>query len=250
MRGSWRAVALYPPSWMAMAAVLVAVGAILIVLEPSPVLSVVAIIVGILAVIAWPVTLSATGTLAEISAPSDEPSTVSEVEVLVLADRLDRLDGRRPSDQLRDIRRSYDRIEFLLDRRRAAGDPVYERYRSDAERLYLAVIARLHMVLADATDTDAAAGTVSEPATGTNMQPTEDLAGHADVAHDARVTNGPEDGSESTSADDSLAQNDVVIAAMERASRELGRVQVGQSTRDAADALEAIRALAGSQSEW
>lgn len=243
MRGSWRAIALYPPSWVAMTAVLVAVGAILSVLEPSPVLSVVVVVVGIVAVMAWPVTLSATGTLAQISAPSEEPSTISEAEVLALAERLDRLDGRRPSDQLREIRRSHDRIEFLLDRRRAAGDLVYERYRPDAERIYLAVIARLQVVLTEAESSDVRAGIGSEPATGTSVRPTGDLAVQTGVAYDSRVTGGPEEGSETASADDPLAQNDVAIAAMERASRELGSVQVGQSTRDATDALESIRRL-------
>ena len=72
MLGSWKAMVLYPPSWVAMAAVVLAVGALLILLEPSPALSVLVIAVGIVALIAWPVLLAATGTLEEISAPSRE----------------------------------------------------------------------------------------------------------------------------------------------------------------------------------
>ena len=131
MLGSWKAMVLYPPSWVAMAAVVLAVGALLILLEPSPALSVLVIAVGIVALIAWPVLLAATGTLEEISAPSRETSEVSQAEIGALAVRLDGLDDKRPSDQLHQVRKHYDRIDFLLDRRRSAGDLVYERYRPD-----------------------------------------------------------------------------------------------------------------------
>ena len=59
----WRSVASYPPSWVAIAAVVLAVLAILLLLEPSPLFTVIVIVAGIVAIVAWPVMLAANGTL-------------------------------------------------------------------------------------------------------------------------------------------------------------------------------------------
>lgn len=212
MSGSWKAVAFYPPSWVAIAAVVLAVVAILVVLEPSTLPSIVVVAVGVVAVIVWPITLSATGTLDRLRARAPEPQSVSEADVSILRDQLDRLDDSRPGDQLYEIRKKRDEVVTLLDRRRQAGDLVYERYRPAAEQVYMAVITNLREVLAD----------TSTPPSGS---PSE-AAAPADTEMDP------------------LAQNDGAIAAMDRASSVLGSVTIGMSTREATAALEALRELA------
>lgn len=68
MKSWWKAVAGYPPTWAAIAVVVFAVWAILAILQPPTLFAIILIALGIVAIIVWPLTMSATGTLSKLTA--------------------------------------------------------------------------------------------------------------------------------------------------------------------------------------
>jgi len=236
MRGTWGAVVTYPPSWIAMAAVVVAVAATLLLLEPSPFFTAVTIVVGILAVVAWPITLTATGTLDALRYRAPTLANVSETEIRMLGDQLERLDDRRAFEQLKAIRRSRDTIITLLDRRRKVGEMIYERYRSTTQQIFLVVVNNLQTVLRDADG--------ERPTRDDSAEPDGIGRGTGGTLEAEMVPLTAEDPPASTGAGQVstlLAENDSAIAVMDRASTALGNAAIGLSSTEATAGMQALQ---------
>jgi len=146
MQTWWRAVVGYPASWVAIAAVVAAVVAILVVLQPPTLIAAAVIAVGGVAVVAWPITLSATGTLQQLQFKAPELPPLSDVELEKLRADLERPDDPRPAYQLQAIGEKRDNLDAVLDKRLKAGELTYARYQSTAQQVYLAVISNLREV--------------------------------------------------------------------------------------------------------
>lgn len=225
MRGTWGAVFRYPPTWIAVLAVVGAAAAILLLLEPSSFWTIATIVVAVIAILAWPVTLGATGTLARLRYQSPGISSVSETEVRMLGDKLHRLNDSRPARQLERARAGRDRIMAMLDRRRKAGEMIYERYRKPTDLTFNEVVANLKRALESLPDGDFG------PAPPDSRQQGQLPASQPGYTPPPARNDIPHD----------LADNDKAIALLERAATALGNAAVGLSSPEATEALKAIQ---------
>ncbi len=247
MRTWWRAVATYPPSWIAIAAVLVAVVLIVLLLKPPPLLAIVVIGLGIVAMALWPITLSATGTLRRLQFQAPRLPEVSDIELRTLEDALDRLDDPRPAYQLQAIGEKRDNLVAVLGSRLDSGELTYERYRSTAQQVYLAVISNLREVAiarksVSTIDTDYIDARLAEinagdaagaQAEATSLQDRRALA----VTQEAKVTY-------------LLAQNESAMTLLDRTSTALADAPIGLAPQDAEAAMEALKELADRASRY
>ena len=247
MRTWWRAVASYPPSWIAIAVVVVAVLAILVILQPPTLLAVVVVTIGGVAIAVWPVTLSATGTLRKLQYDAPKLPEVSETELRMLGDELDRLDDPRPAYQLQAISEKRDNLVAILDRRLQAGELTYARYQSTAQQVYLAVISNLREVsiakksistidpayidtrLAELKDEDGA----ESQAEISSLEDRRALA----ATQEAKVTY-------------LLAQNESAMTLLDRTSTALADAPIGLAPQDAEAAMDALKELADRASKY
>ena len=97
MKSWWRAVLAYPPTWVAIVAVLLAEWAILSWFQPPALLAGILIALGAIAIIVWPITMSATGTLSKLQFEVPKLSEVDPLEMANLEQDLDALEDTRPA---------------------------------------------------------------------------------------------------------------------------------------------------------
>jgi hypothetical protein len=241
MQTWWRAVASYPPSWMAIAAVILAVVAILVLLQPTALFTVIVIGAGAVAIVVWPLTLSATGTLEQLQYQAPKLPEFSESELERLTSDLEALHDPRPAYQLQSITEKRDNLIDILDTRLQPGELTHSRYESTAQQVYLAVISNLREVaiaeksisaiepeyidsrlddLKDADDTESEAEIRS-------LQDRRSLAS----TQEAKVT-------------DLLAQNEQAMTLLDQTSTALANAPIGTAPQDAEAAMAELKHLA------
>jgi len=241
MKTWWRAVASYPPSWIAIATVVATVVAILVLLEPAPLVAIVVVVVGVVAIAVWPVTLSATGTLRKLQYQTPTLPQVSDLELRNLAEDLERLEDPRPSYQLQAIGEKRDNLVAILGRRLDAGELTYARYQSTAQQVYLAVISNLREVSIakesiSTIDTDYIDSRLAELRAGdasgaqTEISSLDDRRALA-ATQEAKVTY-------------LLAQNESAMTLLDRTSTALADAPIGLAPQDAEAAMDALKELA------
>lgn len=241
MKSWWQAVATYPPSWIALGAVVLGVGLILALLQPPALLAAVVIGAGVVAIVVWPLLLSGTGTLKQLQFKAESLPEVSETELRMLGDELERLDDPRPAYQLKAIKEKRDNLTAMLDRRLQSGELTYARYQSTAQQVYLAVVSNLREI-------DVAMGSIStiDPAyidkrlaelqdeagesTQTEISSLQDRRALA-TTQQAKVTY-------------LLAQNESAMTLLDRTSTALADAPIGLAPQDAEAAMEALNELA------
>ena len=241
MQTWWRAVVSYPPSWIAIAAVVAAVVAILVLLEPSTLFTVIVIAAGVVAIIVWPLLLAASGTLNTLQYEAPKLPEVSEGELRILKAELSRLDDPRPAYQLDAIGEKRDNLVSVLDERLTAGELTYARYQSTAQQVYLAVVSNLREVAiakksistinpdyidARLAELQVEGGTDAE----TEISSLEDRRALA-TAQDAKATY-------------LLAQNESAMTLLDRTAAALADAPIGIAPQDAEAAMEALEELA------
>jgi hypothetical protein len=241
MKSWWKAVVRYPPTWAAIGAVILAVAATLVLLDPSPLMTIVVVGIGVAFVVLWPLVLSVTGTLNQLQFQAPRLPEVSETELRMLGDELERLDDPRPAYQLVAIQEKRDNLVAMLDRRLQSGELTYARYQSTAQQVYLAVISNLREV-------GVAMGSIS------TIDPNY---------IDARLAELKDERSDSTEAEVSslqdrralattqqakvtylLAQNESAMTLLDRTSTALADAPIGLAPQDAEAAMEALTELA------
>lgn len=241
MKTWWKAVVSYPPSWIAVAAVALAVVSILVVLEPPTLLAIVVVAVGIIAIVMWPLTLSATGTLRKLQFETPELPYVSEAELGALKRDLDRLGDERPAYQLQAIGEKRDNLVTMLDRRLEAGELTYARYLSTAQQVYLAVISNLREVVV-------AMGSIStiDPDYIDNRLEQLKEQGAASAAPEIRSLEDRRALAITQQAKTTylLAQNESAMTLLDRTSTALADAPIGLAPHDAEAAMEALEELA------
>jgi hypothetical protein len=247
MKNWWKAVVSYPPSWIAIGAVVVAVGAILVLMRPPPVLAVVVVAVGIIAIIVWPLTLSATGTLRRLQFEAPVLPEVSESELSLLENELDRLDDPRPAHQLQAITEKRDNLVSMLDRRLQSGELTYARYQSTAQQVYLAVISNLREVAV-------AMGSVSTIDPDYIDARLAQLKGEDGDSTQAEISSLQDRRALATTQQAKvtylLAQNESAMTLLDRTSTALADAPIGLTPQDAEAAMEALKELADRASRY
>ena len=240
MKTWWRAVASYPPSWIAIAAVVAAVVAILLLLEPSTPFTLLVIGVGIVAIAAWPVLLATSGTLSSIQFQAPKLPEVSAGELRILRAELEQLSDPRPAYQLQAIGEKRDNLTSILDERLQSGELTYSRYQSTAQQVYLAVIGNLREVAiakksVRAIDIDYIDNRLEELRAGDDEAQTEITS-----LEDRRALATTQD----AKATYLLAQNESAMTLLDRTATALANAPIGISTQDAEAAMEALNDLA------
>ncbi len=247
MKSWWRAVVGYPPSWAAIAAVVVAMLAILLLLEPSTLFTILVLAVGIVAIVAWPLLLSGTGTLQQLQFKVPKLPTVSETELVLLSAELERLDDPRPAHQLQAIGEKRDNLVAMLDRRLDSGELTYSRYLSTAQQVYLAVISNLREVAV-------AMGSISTIDPDYIDTRLAELQGEAGESTETEVSSLQDRRSLATSQEAKvtylLAQNESAMTLLDRTSTALADAPIGLTPQDAEAAMEALEELADRASRY
>lgn len=241
MQSWWKAVVRYPPTWIAIAAVIVAVVATLLLLQPPTLLAIVVVGAGIVFIVAWPITLSATGTLKQLQFDVPRLPQVSETELRMLGDELERLDDPRPARQLAAIQEKRANLMAMLDRRLQAGELTYARYQSTAQQVYLAVISNLREVAV-------ALGSVSTIDSDYIDSRLAELKGESDDSTQAEIDSLQDRRALATTQQAKvtylLAQNESAMTLLDQTSTALADAPIGMTPHDAEAAMAALKELA------
>jgi hypothetical protein len=241
MKTWWRAVASYPPSWIAIAAVVVAVVAILLLLQPSTLFTIVVLLVGAVAIVAWPLLLVTSGTLRDIQYRAPQLPEVSAGELRILKAELDRLEDPRPAYQLQAIGEKRDNLTAILDERLKAGELTYSRYQSTAQQVYLAVIGNLREV----SIARKSVRTIDVDYIDTRLG---ELRATGDPASQAEITSLEDRRALATTQDAKatylLAQNESAMTLLDRTATALADAPIGIAPQDAEAAMASLKELA------
>lgn len=241
MKSWWRAVVTYPLTWLAIAAVVVAVWAILAWFQPPTLLMVIVLILGAIAVAVWPVAMSATGTLARLQFEVPKLSDVDTAQLASLQQELEALDDKRPVHQLGAMRDKRNNLVDVLNRRLDAGELTYARYLTTAQRVYLSALDNLH----EAAISLRSISTIDRDYIERRMAELKSLS--SDNAQSERASL---EGRLAllTSQEDKvarlLAQNESGMTAMDRTATALADAPIGRAPADAKAAMEALEELA------
>jgi hypothetical protein len=241
MTSWWKAVVRYPQTWIAIVAVVVAVVATLLLLEPSTPIAIAVVAVGVIFIVLWPVVLSATGTLKQLQFDVPRLQDVSETELRLLAHQLERLDDPRPARQLAAIGEKRDNLMAVLDRRLQPGELTYARYQSTAQQVYLAVISNLREV-------EVALGSISTIDPDYIDSRLAELRGESDDSTQAEIESLLDRRALATTQQAKvtylLAQNESAMTLLDQTSTALADAPIGMTPQDADAAMDALKELA------
>ncbi len=243
----WRAALSYPPSWLVGILVLGAEVSAFSWFRPGWLGALGLIGVGAASLAAWPVVLSATGTVASIT--RGEARGMLESRLAALATDLERLPDARPANQLRAIHEKRNGLLDVLGRRLDAGEMTYGRYMSSLDQVYEGVLANLEEV-------------------SLSMKGIAAIdRGYIDRRLDELDLGGPDDGSggrERTSLEDRkalydsqrrkvselLAQNESAMTIIDRTTAALADAPIGRADDDPEEAMAALEELAQRASRY
>lgn len=243
----WNAVARYPATWVALVIVLVVEWSFFAAFDPPGWLTVLALLAGVVAVLAWLVVMSATGTLARLQFALPEIDAIDPDELAVLRAELEALADPRPLQQLHAVTDKRNNLESILEHRLDEGELTFARYLSTAQHVYRATLDNLHEVavairsisaiddayittrLAQLGDLD------DEPAS----RERESLTGRRQLAEGQarRIAN-------------LMAQNEAAMTAIDRTATALADAPIGRAPADAEAAMAALGELAERASRY
>lgn len=249
MKTWWRAVAGYPPTWAAIAAVIGATWAIIALVQPPTFMTWILLGLATGAIAAWPITMSATGTLARLQFTIPALTTSDTEELAELTTELDALADPRPASQLRSIQQKRDNLAEVLVRRLDAGELTYARYLTTAHQVYEASLENLHEVAVGLRSISA----IDETYIATRLQDMtssgqvgdttdrerESLEGRRELRH-----------AQERKVAELLAQNEQAMTLLDRTATALADAPIGRTPEDAEAAMAALEELAERASKY
>jgi len=247
MKSWWKAVVAYPATWIAIALVALGIWIILALLEPPFFMTVILLVIGAVAIIAWPIAMSATGTLARLQFEAPKLPEVGAEEMAQLTAELGALDDPRPANQLKAIQVKRDNLVEVLNRRLEAGELTYARYLSTAQQVYLAALDNLSEVAVALRSISA----IDNEYINARL---EDLASQEGETADAERASlndrrSLREGQEKRIAD-LLAQNESAMTLIDRTATALADAPIGKEPQDADAAMAALREMAERASKY
>lgn len=247
MKSWWKAVAAYPATWLAIGLVVVGLWALLRLLQPPFFMTVILLILGGLAIVFWPITMSATGTLNRLQFEVPKLPEVEPEELAQLQKELEALDDTRPARQLNAIQEKRDSLVGVLNRRLEAGEMTYARYLSTAQQVYLAALENLREVAV-------AEQSVSAIDDDYINQRLEELVDQEDETATAERTSLEDRRSlretQEKKVADLLAQNESAMTLLDRTATALADAPIGRQPQDAEAAMEALQEMADRASKY
>lgn len=247
MKSWWKAVVAYPATWIAIALVALGIWIILALLEPPFFMTVILLAIGAVAIIAWPIAMSATGTLARLQFEAPKLPEVGAEEMAQLTAELGALDDPRPANQLKAIQEKRDNLVEVLNRRLEAGELTYARYLSTAQQVYLAALDNLSEVAVALRSISA----IDNEYIDSRLEDLADQEGETADAERASLNDrrSLREGQEKRIAD-LLAQNESAMTLIDRTATALADAPIGKEPQDVDAAMAALREMAERASKY
>lgn len=245
----WRAVAGYPPTWLAAFILLVSTAALFVILDPSGLFAAILLGLAAILVVAWPLTMAMTGTLNQRQFTPPTIQDIDPVELDTLAAELARLDDPQPAEQLAALPGKRASLLAVLQRRLDSGELTYSRYLASAQQVYATAIDNLHEV-------SVASESISTIDEGYVRRRLAELRN--DRADEESAVRERETLERRLELRDSqrrriarlLAQNEAALTALDRTSTALADVPMGKRPEDADVAMAALEELADRASKY
>ncbi|HSR44336.1 MAG TPA: hypothetical protein VLT15_03780 [Acidimicrobiia bacterium] len=248
MKSWWKAVLAYPPTWVAIVAVLVAEWAIFSWFQPPAVLVGILIALGVVAIMVWPITMSATGTLSRLQFEIPKLSEVDQMEMAKLEKELAALEDTRPGYQLRALQEKRDNLAEVLGRRLDSGELTYARYLTTAQQVYLSALDNLREVAISLKS-------ISTIDDGYIESRLEELVLNGSGESTERERSSLEGRRALRQAQvrkvaDLLSQNESAMTAMDKTATALADAPIGRTPEDAEASMAALEELAQRASKY
>lgn len=243
MTGWAKAVVTYPPTWIA--AVLLAAGVWLVleILDPPGLFAVVLVVLAVAAALAWPFTMSATGTLAKLQFEVPRVEAIDPVEIAALRAELDVLADSQPTEQLDALLSKRQSLINVLQRRLDAGELTYARYLSTSQQVFGSALDNLHEVAVAYESIS----TIDETYIDRRLAELDADDSDAHSADRERTTLERRRSLRTTQRRriaQLLAQNEAALTALDRTTTALADVPIGKRPEDADTAMAALEELA------
>jgi hypothetical protein len=241
MKSWWRAVVAYPATWLAIGVVVVGTWAVLRLLQPPFFMTVILLALAGLAIVAWPITMSATGTLIRLQFEVPKLPEVEPEELSKLVAELDALDDTRPAYQLNAIQEKRDNLVGVLNSRLEAGEMTYARYLSSAQHVYLAALENLHEVaVAEQSVSAIDVDYIDQRLEDLGEQDGEDATTERSSLNDRRSLRKTQE----KKVAGLLAQNETAMTVLDRTATALADASIGRQPQDAEAAMKALQEMA------
>lgn len=249
MTSWWRAIVAYPPTWIAAVVVAVIVWGMITWLDPPGVFSVILIVLAVLAVIGWPLTMSATGTLAKLQFAIPRVEEIDPHELADLAVELGVIDDTQPAEQLQALQQKRATLIKVLERRLDAGELTYARYLATAQQVYNSAIDNLREVAVAHQSIDS----IDEAYIDRRWAELSDDDSDSESADRERSSlEGRRElrRSQLTRVAKLMAQNEAALTALDRTTTALADAPIGKRPEDAEAAVAALEDLANRASKY
>jgi hypothetical protein len=243
MKSWWRSVISYPPTWIAAVVLGATVYLVLTVLDPPGFLVVILIILALIAAVAWPFTMSATGTLAKLQFEVPRVEEIDPAEITALRAELAPLADTQPTEQLEALLSKRQSLINVLQRRLDAGELTYARYLSTSQQVFASALDNLHEVAVAAESIS----TIDESYIDRRLTELADDDSDAEAATRERDTLERRREMRTTQRRriaQLLAQNESALTALDRTTTALADVPIGKKPEDADSAMAALEELA------
>ena len=243
MKSWWRSVISYPPTWIAAVVLGATVYLVLTVLDPPGFLVVILIILALVAAVAWPFTMSATGTLAKLQFEVPRVEEIDPAEITALRAELAPLADTQPTEQLEALLSKRQSLINVLQRRLDAGELTYARYLSTSQQVFASALDNLHEVAVASESIS----TIDESYIDRRLTELADDDSDAEAATRERDTLERRREMRTTQRRriaQLLAQNESALTALDRTTTALADVPIGKKPEDADSAMAALEELA------
>ena len=243
MRSWSRSVVSYPPTWIAAVLLGATVWLVLTIIDPSGVFVAILIVLALLAIIAWPFTMSASGTLAKLQFEIPRIEEVDQEEIAALRAQLEPLDDSQPTEQLDALLQKRQSLINVLQRRLDAGELTYARYLSTSQQVFSSALGNLHEVAV----ANESISTINETYIDRRLAELADDDSDVESAERERATlerRREMRTSQRRRIAQLLAQNESALTALDRTTTALADVPIGKKPEDAEAAMAALEELA------
>jgi hypothetical protein len=216
---------------------------VLTIIDPSGVFVAILIVLALLAIIAWPFTMSASGTLAKLQFEVPRVEEVDQEEIAALRAQLEPLDDSQPTEQLDALLQKRQSLINVLQRRLDAGELTYARYLSTSQQVFSSALGNLHEVAV----ANESISTINETYIDRRLAELADDDSDVESAERERATlerRREMRTSQRRRIAQLLAQNESALTALDRTTTALADVPIGKKPEDAEAAMAALEELA------